>query len=259
MAILIWPTIWQAMHNGEKALIRMRINKYLSACGLCSRREADRLLEAGRVSLNGKTAENGMQVEEEDVVCVDGKKVVPLTEKTYLKLYKPVGIVCTSDTREKDNVIDFIRCPVRVTYAGRLDRNSEGLLLLTDDGSLIETLMRPGNEHEKEYEVTVTRVLTSEELDILRAGVWLEELNRKTRPCRVEHLEGTTYRFVLTQGLNRQIRRMCKCLGIGIRKLKRVRVASVKLGDMKPGELRVLTADERRSLEAAATKTALDR
>ena len=247
------------MRNRRKTAIGMRINKYLSACGLCSRREADRLLEAGRVSLNGKTAENGMQVEEGDTVCVDGKQAVLRTQKTYLKLYKPVGIVCTSDRREKNNVIDYIHYPVRVTYAGRLDRNSEGLLLLTDDGDMIEALMRSGNVHEKEYEVTVTRQLTPEELDILRGGVWLEDLARKTRPCRVEHMEGTTYRFVLTQGLNRQIRRMCRCLGVGIKKLKRVRVASVKLGDLKPGELRPLTNAEQRSLAADAAKTTLDR
>lgn len=196
-----------------------------------------------------------MQAEEGDIVCVDGKRVDLLREKTYLKLYKPVGIVCTSDTREKDNVIEYIHYPVRVTYAGRLDRNSEGLLILTDDGAMIEALMRSGSGHEKEYEVTTSRALTPEELDILRGGVWLEELNRKTRPCRVEPIEGTTYRFVLTQGLNRQIRRMCRCLGVGIKKLKRVRVASVKLGDMKPGELRALTPEEKRSLAADTGKT----
>ena len=226
----------------------MRINKYLSACGLCSRREADRLLEAGRVSLNGITAENGMQVEEGDTVAVDGKEVAPLTEKTYLKLYKPVGIVCTSDSREKDNVIDYIHYPVRVTYAGRLDRNSEGLLLLTDDGDLIETLMRSRNAHEKEYEVTLSREMMADEMKALRAGVWLDELGKKTRPCTIEQIEGKTYRFILTQGLNRQIRRMCRSIGIGIIKLKRVRVASVVLGDMKPGELRQLTEEEKRRL-----------
>ena len=226
----------------------MRINKYLSVCGLCSRREADRLLEAGRVSLNGITAENGMQVEEGDTVAVDGKAVAPLTEKTYLKLYKPVGVVCTSDSREKDNVIDYIHYPVRVTYAGRLDRNSEGLLLLTDDGDLIETLMRSRNAHEKEYEVTLSREMMADEMKALRAGVWLDELGKKTRPCTIEQIEGKTYRFILTQGLNRQIRRMCRSIGIGIIKLKRVRVASVVLGDMKPGELRPLTEEEKRRL-----------
>jgi len=226
----------------------MRINKYLSACGLCSRREADRLLEAGHVSVNGKTAQSGQQVEENDLVSVDGRPVVPLREKTYLKLYKPVGIVCTSDRREKDNVIDYVHYPVRITYAGRLDRNSEGLLLLTDDGDMIEALMRSKNAHEKEYEVTLTREMTEKEHNALCAGVWLEDLQKKTRPCRIEHLKGTTYRFVLTQGLNRQIRRMCRSLGIGIIKLKRVRISSVELGDMKPGEYRPLTEEERRKL-----------
>ena len=226
----------------------MRINKYLSACGLCSRREADRLLEAGRVSLNGKTAENGMQVEEGDCVCLDGRPVVPQREKTYLKLYKPVGIVCTSDVREKDNVIDYVHYPVRVTYAGRLDKNSEGLLLLTDDGDLIETLMRARNAHEKEYEVTLSRNMTEEELKVLRAGVWLEELDRKTMPCVIEQTGDRTYRFVLTQGLNRQIRRMCRSVGIGVRRLKRVRIGTLLLGDMKPGELRPLTKEEIHSL-----------
>ena len=189
-----------------------------------------------------------MQAGEGDTVTVDGRTVVPLTEKTYLKLYKPVGVVCTSDTREKDNVIDYIHYPVRVTYAGRLDRNSEGLLLLTDDGSLIETLMRSKNAHEKEYEVTLTREMMKNEIESLRAGVWLDEIGKKTRPCLIEQIEGTTYRFVLTQGLNRQIRRMCRSIGIGIRKLKRVRVASVVLGDMRPGELRPLTEEEKRRL-----------
>ena len=228
----------------------MRINKYLSACGLCSRREADRLLEAGRVSVNGKIVQSGMQVEEGDRVSVDGRPVVLLQEKTYLKLYKPVGIVCTSDRREKDNVIDYIHYPVRVTYAGRLDRNSEGLLILTDDGDLIESLMRSKNAHEKEYEVTLTREMTDKELDAMRSGVWLEELQKKTRPCRISRVEGKTYRFILTQGLNRQIRRMCRSLGIGIKKLKRVRVASIELGDLKPGECRPLTDEERSVLLA---------
>ena len=219
----------------------MRINKYLSACGLCSRREADRLLEAGRVSVQGKPAESGMQVEEGMTVCVDGVPVRPAAEKTYLKLYKPVGVVCTSDRREKDNVIDYIHYPVRVTYAGRLDRNSEGLLLLTDDGDLIEALMRSRNAHEKEYEVTLSRELNNQELEHLRNGVRLKELDRTTLPCRIERIGVCCYRFVLTQGLNRQIRRMCRSIGIGIRKLKRVRVATVLLEDMRPGEIRELT------------------
>lgn len=226
----------------------MRINKYLSACGLCSRREADRLLEAGRVSVNGKKAENGMQIEEGMQVCLDGRPVVPEARKVYLKLYKPPGIVCTADLREKDNVISYIQYPVRVTYAGRLDKNSEGLLLLTNDGDLIENLMRSRNAHEKEYEVTLSREMTDLELKKLCSGVWLADLEKKTLPCSIERIGEKTYRFVLTQGLNRQIRRMCKSIGIHVRRLKRVRVASVLLADMYPGELRELTEVERDTL-----------
>ncbi len=228
----------------------MRINRYLSSCGICSRREADRLLQAGRVSIDGKMAETGMQVEDGMRVCVDGRPVEPQRKHVYLKFYKPVGIVCTSDRREKNNVIDYIHYPVRVTYAGRLDRNSEGLLLLTSDGDLIETLMRSRNAHEKEYEVELSRRPEDEELERLRRGVYLEELDRTTLPCRIERMDGTTCRFILTQGLNRQIRRMCRSVGIGIRKLKRVRIASLMLGDMRPGELRELTEDERRKILA---------
>ena len=226
----------------------MRINKYVSTCGLCSRREADRLIEAGRVSINGQIATSGMQVEEGATVCLDGKVIVPPENKKYYKLYKPVGIVCTADPREKDNVMDYVHTPTRVTYAGRLDRNSEGLLLLTDDGDLIEALMRSGDVHEKEYEVTLSRVLRKDEIESMSAGVYLKELERTTRPCRITLLGGTTYRFVLTQGLNRQIRRMADAFGIGVRKLKRVRIATLSLGDLKKGELRELTEEEAAAL-----------
>ena len=232
----------------------MRINKYLSTCGLCSRREADRLLEAGRVSINGKPASAGMQVEEGMEVLVDGKPVYPPAQKTYLMLNKPAGIVCTADSREKNNVIDYVNSPVRVTYAGRLDRNSEGLLLLTDDGDLTEALMRSRNAHEKEYEVTVSRRIAPEELRQMRAGLYLEELDRTTLPCRIEWIEGNTYRFVLTQGLNRQIRRMCEAMGIGVRKLKRVRIATLLLGDLPEGEWRPLTAQETEALKQAVAE-----
>ena len=229
----------------------MRINKYVSMCGLGSRREADRLVEAGRVSINGQVAESGMQVEEGDTVCVDGKPITPPAEKTYLKLYKPVGIVCTADPTEKNNVIDYVHAQARVTYAGRLDRNSEGLLLLTDDGDLIDALMRSKSAHEKEYEVTLSRVMRKEEIERMTAGVYLEELERTTLPCRIDFLGSTTYRFVLTQGLNRQIRRMAETFGLRVRKLKRVRVATLELGDLKKGEWRPLTEEEVRALKEA--------
>ena len=222
----------------------MRINKYLSACGLCSRREADRLLEAGRVSVNGKTASTGMDVEEDVDVRVDGRSVRPLAEKTYLKVYKPVGIVCTADPREKNNVIDYIHSPVRLTYAGRLDRNSEGLLLMTNDGVLIDAMMRGANGHEKEYIVRVKSRITDADLERMRKGVRLRDLDVTTRPCRVERLGDFTFRIILTQGLNRQIRRMCRAVGNEVKKLKRVRVLNIELGSMKPGEMREITGSE---------------
>mgnify|MGYP004444302187 CR=1 FL=1 len=229
----------------------MRINKYLSICGLCSRREADRLVEAGRVSLNGKTAENGTTVSEGDLVCVDGRCIEPAASRTYLKLYKPVGIVCTSDSREKNNVIDFVNYPARVTYAGRLDRNSEGLLLLTDDGDLIQELMRSANAHEKEYIVTLSREMTKEERIRLQNGVYLPDLGQETKECRILPMGEKTYRFILTQGLNRQIRRMCRTCGLYVRRLKRIRIASLELGSMQPGDCAELTEKERDALLSA--------
>ena len=226
----------------------MRINKYLSTCGLCSRREADRLLAAGRVSINGEPAATGAQVEEGMEVCVDGVPVRPLKEHSYVLLNKPVGVVCTADPREKNNVIDYLHWPVRLTYAGRLDRNSEGLLLLTDDGDLIDALMRGRFAHEKEYEVTLSRDLTEEELERLRSGVELGELGRTTRPCDIDRTGERRYRFVLTQGLNRQIRRMCAAVRVGVRRMKRLRIATLSLGTLRPGEHRELTAEELRLL-----------
>lgn len=226
----------------------MRINKYLSECGICSRREADRLLTAGEVTVNGNIAEPGQQVQETDQVCLRGTPVSVLREKTYLKFYKPVGIVCTSERREKRNLTDYLNYPVRVTYAGRLDRESEGLLLLTDDGDLIDALMRARNRHEKEYEVEVNRPVTEDFLKRLRTGIYLKELQVKTRPCQAEKRGENGLRLVLTQGLNRQIRRMCRACGYEVKKLKRVRVANLKLGDLKPGEYRELTSVERQEL-----------
>ena len=222
----------------------MRINKYLSECGICSRREADRLVEAGHVSINGKNAVPGSQVTDGDEVLVDGKRAVLPSDKIYLKFYKPVGIVCTFETREKNNLGDYLKYPRRVTYAGRLDRNSEGLLILTDDGDLIQEMMTARNFHEKEYEVSVSRDLTDDLLNRMRGGVFLPELGVTTRPCRVEQTGRRSFRIVLTQGLNRQIRRMCKACGCQVQKLKRIRVVNIQIGDMKPGDLEELTPDE---------------
>ena len=226
----------------------MRINKYLSSCGICSRRMADGLIAGGRVRINGSPAEPGSQVETGDAVTVDGTAVTLPEAKTYLKFYKPTGVVCTFEKREKNNLTRFLPDQKRVTYAGRLDKNSEGLLILTDDGDLIQSMMAARNAHEKEYEVTIGSPVTDEFLEQMRNGVYLPELKRKTRPCRVWKTGEQTFRIVLTQGLNRQIRRMCGALGVRVVELKRFRVVNVLLGDLKPGESRTLTGKELETL-----------
>lgn len=226
----------------------MRINKYLSECGVCSRREADRLVEQGLVLINGQRAVSGSQAEETDVVTVRGKVISRKEEKTYLKLYKPRGIVCTADQREKKNLIAYLNYPERVTYAGRLDRDSEGLLILTDDGDLINGMMRARENHEKEYIVTVDKPVTDEFLEKMRKGVFLKELEVTTRPCKVEAVDKVTFRIVLTQGLNRQIRRMCQACGRKVQTLKRIRVVNVRLDDMKAGDCLPLTEEEKKEL-----------
>lgn len=222
----------------------MRINKYLSECGVCSRREADRLIDQGRVTVNGLPAQAGMQAEEQDLVCVDGKEIRRPQDKVYLKFYKPRGIVCTFEQREKHNLLSCLQYPRRVTYAGRLDKESEGLLLLTDDGDLIDGLMRARNRHEKEYQVTVDRPVSEEALEGLRKGVFLRELGVKTRPCQVTRTGERSFRIILTQGLNRQIRRMCQSLGLQVVFLKRIRIVNLYLDSLKPGEYAPLTGEE---------------
>lgn len=226
----------------------MRINKYLSECGLCSRREADRLVADGRVTVNGETASAGMQVDTADSVCVDGRAVHFKKEKIYLKFYKPRGIVCTSDKGEKQNLTEFLNYPERVTYAGRLDKESEGLLLLTDDGMLIDRLMRGKNRHEKEYEVSVNQRITESFLENMRKGIFLKDLGVKTRPCRIARTGEQSFRIILTQGLNRQIRRMCDSQGYHVLSLKRIRVANLTLDGLRPGEYRKLTETEQKEL-----------
>lgn len=226
----------------------MRINKYLSECGVCSRREADRLVEQGLVSINGEAAVSGSQVEEGDRVLVKGKAVARKQEKTYLKLYKPRGIVCTSDKREKNNLTDYLKYPERITYAGRLDRDSEGLLILTDDGDLINAMMRARENHEKEYVVKVDRPFDEAFLEKMRKGVYLEELEVTTRPCKVEGIDDRTFRIILTQGLNRQIRRMCQACGRKVKTLKRIRVVNIRLDGMKSGDCLPLSEAEKKEL-----------
>lgn len=228
----------------------IRINKYLAQCGICSRRDADLLIQAGRVSMNGILAQNGDRITREDQVLVDGKLVdgsccFEKSNTVVLAYYKPIGVVCTErDEHAKKKVTDEIQYTVRVTYAGRLDKDSEGLLLLTNDGNLINHMMRGANLHEKEYVVKLDRRIKDEDLNKLRNGIYLKELKQTTRPCKVDKIGPYTIKIVLTQGLNRQIRRMCQTLHYKVVSLKRIRVMSVELGNLKPGEYRELSKEE---------------
>lgn len=223
----------------------IRLNKYLASCGICSRRDADKLIELGMVTVNGKTAEQGMKVTKQDEVCVRGKRVAGPDKKVVLAYYKPVGVVCTErDAHAEKIVVDEIRYPIRVTYAGRLDKDSEGLLLMTNDGALIEAMMRGANLHEKEYIVKTAKEWSEDALSNMRNGVYLDELEVTTRPCEIEKLGPKTIRMVLTQGLNRQIRRMCRTQGYEVAALKRTRVINIGLEGLKPGDYRELTEDE---------------
>lgn len=224
---------------------QIRLNKYLAECGVCSRRDADRLIEQCRVTVNGKIAAMGTKVSEQDEVAVNGKPLKKQERKVVLALYKPVGVTCTErDRHARKTLNDMVKYPVRVTYAGRLDKDSEGLLLLTNDGDLIDAMMRGANRHEKEYVVKVTREVTEEFLEKLAAGVYIKELAQTTRPCQVEMLGKYTFRIILTQGLNRQIRRMCAAFGVEVKSLKRVRVMNIMLGNLKPGAFKEITGEE---------------
>ena len=227
----------------------IRLNKYLASCGICSRRDADKLIEQGVVTVNGMTAVQGMKVTAQSEVRVRGKKVAGRDKKVVLAYYKPMGVVCTErDAHAERIVTEEIKYPIRVTYAGRLDKDSEGLLLMTNDGTLIDAMMRGVNRHEKEYIVKVTKEWTEEALEKMRQGVYLEELDSTTRPCKIEQLGPKTIRMMLTQGLNRQIRRMCRSQGYEVFSLKRTRVINITLMDLRPGEYRELTQDEMRGL-----------
>lgn len=216
---------------------QMRLNKFLAHSGICSRRDADHLIEQGAVLVNGIVAKPGQKVDETAQVTVYGKPV-KLSEKTVvLAFYKPLGITCTErDSHAEKKISDIICYPIRVTYAGRLDRDSEGLLLLTNDGDLIQAMMRGANKHEKEYLVRVDKEITNELLEKMSGGIYLKELDVTTRECTVEKTGKYTFRIILTQGINRQIRRMCEACGYQVRELKRIRVMHITLGSMKPGE-----------------------
>jgi len=226
-----------------------RLNKYLASCGVCSRREADRLIAEGRVKVNGIKADMGMQASEDDEITVNGKLVHGRNEKVVLAYYKPVGVVCTERDKFADKKItDMVKFPVRVTYAGRLDKDSEGLLLLTNDGDLINAMMRGNRGHEKEYVVKVNKEITEEFLAKMESGVFLSELNITTRPCKIEKKGKFTFHIILTQGVNRQIRRMTKELGYHVNAIKRIRVVNIRLANLKPGQYRQILGEELQAL-----------
>lgn len=227
----------------------IRINKYLAQCGVCSRRGADELIAKGAVMVDGVIAENGMKITPDMHITVNGKELGVVDEKVYLAFNKPRGIVCTAEKAEERNVIDYISYPKRITYSGRLDKDSEGLLIMTNDGDLIDAMMRSRNEHEKEYVVTVDKTVTDAFLYQFSKGVFLEELNVTTKKCKAERIKDNTFKVILTQGLNRQIRRMCEAFGYRVRKLIRTRVMNIELGDLKPGKYRELSEDEIISLK----------
>lgn len=222
-----------------------RLNKYLAACGICSRREADKLIESGRVRVNGQPAVSGMQVSETDLVEVDKKSARPVSAKVVLAYHKPVGVTCTEkDKYAKKTIIEAVRYPVRLTYAGRLDKDSDGLMILTNDGELIQRMMKGANRHEKEYTVKVDKEITERFLEEMARGVYLKELDETTRPCEIKKTGKFTFQIILTQGLNRQIRRMCESLGYKVRSLTRIRIMNIELKGLKTGEYRELKDDE---------------
>lgn len=221
-----------------------RINKYLSEIGFCSRRAADRMIDEGRIEINGSVPEMGTKVSEEDEIRVDGKIVQNQNiKKVYIALNKPIGIVCTTDNEvEPDNIVDFVNYPTRIFPIGRLDKPSEGLIFLTNDGDIVNKILRARNNHEKEYVVTVDRRITSEFINKMSNGIPI--LDTVTKKCEVKEMSSYKFKITLTQGLNRQIRRMCEFLGYRVIKLKRVRIMDVKLGDLRVGEWRDLTQEE---------------
>ena len=236
--------------------MEVRINKFLSEAGVCSRREADRQIEAGNVTIDGKIAQMGDRVSEGQQVCFQGLPVKKEEEMILIALHKPAGIVCTAEKREKNNVIDYLNYPKRIYPVGRLDKDSEGLLLLTNNGDIVNKMMRSGNMHEKEYIVTVNRPVTDSFLHGMANGVPLVELNTTTRKCRVERTGKKQFRIVLTQGLNRQIRRMCEYFGYRVQKLVRVRIMNIELGNLEPGKYRDVTSQEyKRLLELIASSS----
>ena len=226
----------------------IRLNKYLSDAGICSRRQADRWIEEKRITVNGEIAGMGMKVAPDSEVCLDGKLIKKEEKKVLLAMNKPAGIVCTAEKRERNNIVDYMKYPKRIYPVGRLDKDSTGLLLLTNDGELVNKIMRAGNYHEKEYLVSVNKPVTEEFCRKMSSGVAI--LDTVTRPCKVEKTGEKSFRIILTQGLNRQIRRMCETLGYRVMTLQRVRIMNIRLGSLKEGTWRNIEGKERKELDA---------
>ncbi|MEA3404645.1 MAG: 23S rRNA pseudouridine(2604) synthase RluF [Pseudomonadota bacterium] len=234
-----------------------RLNKFISESGFCSRREADRLIEQNRVTINGKVPELGTKVTAGDLVKVDGTQIQAVPEnksdRIYIAYNKPVGIICITDTNIKDNIVDAIHHKERIFPIGRIDKPSEGLILLTNDGDIVNKILRAENAHDKEYVVTVDKPLTESFITHMSKGVPI--LGTITKPSKVTMQSRTVFKIILTQGLNRQIRRMCEYLGYEVVKLKRTRIMNVHLGDLKPGQWRDLTAEEMKEMNQAVSKS----
>lgn len=224
----------------------IRLNKYLSEAGVCSRREADRLVEEGRITVDGQKAVMGMKILPAQQILVNGKPIQKEEEKVLLAVHKPRGIECTSQQKVKNNIVRFVNYHTRIYPVGRLDKDSEGLILMTNQGELVNKMMRAGNYHEKEYIVTVDKPVTKEFIRQMADGVPI--LDTVTRKCRVEKIDARRFRIVLTQGLNRQIRRMCEYFGYRVIRLKRVRIMNIELGELPAGKYRPVTAREWESL-----------
>lgn len=224
----------------------MRINKFISETGFCSRREADKLVAAGRVTINGSVAELGSQATDADDVRIDGKRIGEKKDHVYIMLNKPIGITCTTELHIKGNIVDYVGHSERIFPIGRLDKDSEGLILLTNDGDIVNKILRAENNHEKEYIVTVDKPITRDFIRGMSTGV--EILDTVTKPCIVEAIDRHTFKIILTQGLNRQIRRMCQAFDYTVKKLKRVRIMDIKLAPLPYGEWRDLTERERTTL-----------
>ncbi len=230
----------------------MRLNKYISSSGICSRREADRLIESGKVKINGKRAELGQIVEEGDIVQVNGKNIEPKKKKVYLAFNKPRGVVCTTEKRERDNIIDFIGFRERIFPIGRLDKDSQGLIFLTNDGDIVNKILRQEYKKEKEYEVTVNKKITDEFLRSMASGVEIynpvRDENVVTNKAKVKRISDRRFNIIISQGLNRQIRRMCEALGYEVETLKRIRISNIKIGELPEGKYRHLNSVEMKGL-----------